>query len=81
MVRDALTASAAARPGRLPRPPLALWWGTWVASQVVTNVSSWVGGGVGPAAGTVQLVGVALLGVALAGWVRVVRTATALQTP
>ena len=81
VVRDALTASAAARPGWLPRPPLALWWGTWVASQVVTNTSSWVGGGVGPAAGTVQLVGVALLGVALAGWVRVVWTATALQTP
>ncbi|GAB3453648.1 DUF4328 domain-containing protein [Kineococcus endophyticus] len=81
VVRDALTASAAAHPGRLPRPPLALWWGTWVASQALTSTSSWVGGGVGPAAGTVQLLGVAVLGVALAAWVRVVRTATALQTP
>jgi hypothetical protein len=81
VVRDALTASAAARPGRLPRPPLALWWGTWVASQVVSNVGAWVTSGVGPAAGAVQLLGVAVLGVALAAWIRVVRTATALQTP
>lgn len=86
VVRDAVTASASAgdpAAPRPPRPPFALWWGTWLAGLALTNAASQQttsdylssGSTIGP----LHLLGALCLGASLYAWIKIVRTAVALQ--
>lgn len=86
VVRDAVTASASAGDPAAPRPsrpPFALWWGTWLAGLMLTNAASQQTTSVfvadGSTIGSLHLLGAICLGVSFYAWMRIVRTAQALQ--
>ncbi|WP_432545659.1 DUF4328 domain-containing protein [Kineococcus sp. SYSU DK004] len=85
VVRDTAGASAAGSPGRAaPRPPLAVWWATWLAGHVLANAASQVtapftGAGFPTAGAVLHLLAFAACAVSLLAWARVVRAVVALQ--